>query len=74
MQEEEAHQEEEIFPKQEEEEDTDAEMVEEEEHGDAEPSGPQGAAGTEDIPPPDPSGDAVSLRRTPSSCSRHPNP
>ena len=58
IQEEVAHQEEEIFPK--EEEDTDAEMVEEEEHGDAEPSGPQGAAGTEDIPPPDPSGDAVS--------------
>ena len=58
MQEEEAHQEEEIFP--EEEEDTDAEMVEEKEHGDAEPSGPQGVAGTEDIPPPDPSGDAVS--------------
>ena len=58
IQEEEAHQEEEIFP--EEEEDTDAEMVEEEEHGDARPSGPQGAAGTEDTPPPDPSGDAVS--------------
>ena len=60
MQEEEVHQEEEIFPKQEEEEDTDAEMVEEEERSDVEPSGPQGAAGTEDIPPPDPSGDAVS--------------
>ena len=40
MQEEEAHQEEEIFPEQEEEEDTDAEMVEEEERSDAEPSGP----------------------------------
>ena len=60
MQEEEAHQEEEIFPEQEEEEDTNAEMVEEEEHSDAEPSGPQGVASTEDIPPLDPSGDAVS--------------
>ena len=60
MQEEEAHQEEEIFHEQEEEEDTDAEMVEEGERGDAEPSGPQGVAGTEDIPPLDPAGDAVS--------------
>ena len=60
MQEEEACQEEVIFQEQEEEEDTNAEMVEEEEHGDVEPSGPQGAAGTEDIPPPDPTGDAVS--------------
>ena len=60
MQEEEAHQEEEIFHEQEEEGDTDAEMVEEGERGDAEPSGPQGAAGTEDIPPLDPTGDAVS--------------
>ena len=60
MQEEEAHQEEEIFHEQEEEEVTDAEMVEEGERGDVEPSGPQGAAGTEDIPPLDPAGDAVS--------------
>ena len=60
MQEEEAHQEEEISHEQEEEEVTDAEMVEEEEHGDAEPSGPQGVADTEDIPPPDPTDDAVS--------------
>ena len=60
MQEEEAHQEEEIFHEQEEEEDTNAEMVEEGERGDAEPSGPQGVAGTEDIPPLDPAGDAVS--------------
>ena len=60
MQEEEAHQEDEISHKQEEEEVTDAEMVEEGEHGDAEPSGPQGAADTEDIPPLDPTGDAVS--------------
>ena len=35
-------------------------MVEEGERGDAEPSGPQGAADTEDIPPLDPAGDAVS--------------
>ena len=59
MQEEEAHQEE-IFHEQEEEEDTNTEMVEEGERGDVEPSGPQGAAGTEDIPPLDPAGDAVS--------------
>ena len=59
MQEEEARQEE-IFHEQEEEEVTDAEMVEEEERGDAEPSGPQGASGTEGIPPLDPAGDAVS--------------
>ena len=44
MQEEEAHQEEEIFNEQEEEDDADAEMAEEEEHGDVEPSGPQGAS------------------------------
>ena len=43
-----------------EEEDTNAEMVEEEERGDAGPSGPQGVAGTEDTPPLDPTGDAVS--------------
>ena len=61
MQEEEACQEEVIFQEQEEEEegDTDAEMVEEGERGDGEPSGPQGAAGTEDIPPLDPAGDAI---------------
>ena len=59
MQEEEARQEEEISHEHEEEV-TDAEMVEEEEHGDAEPSGPQGMADTEDIPPLDPAGDAVS--------------
>ena len=74
MQEEEAFQEEVIFQEQEEEEGANAEMIEEEERGDVEPSGPQGAAGTEDIPPLDPTGDAVSLRRMPSSCSRHPNP
>ena len=59
MQEEEACQEEVIFQEQEEG-DTDAEMVEEGECGDGEPSGPQGAAGTEDAPPLDPAGDAVS--------------
>ena len=59
MQEEEAHQEE-IFNEQEEEEDADTEMAEEEEHGDVEPSGPQGVAGTEDTPPLNPAGDAVS--------------
>ena len=73
MQEEEAHLEEEISHEQEEEEVTDAEMVEEEEHGDPEPSGPHGEANTEDPPPLDPIEDAVSLRRMPSSCSRHPN-
>ena len=52
MQEEEARQEEEEV--------TNAEMDEEEEHGDAEPSGPQGVADTEDVPPLDPAGDAVS--------------
>ena len=61
MQEEEARQEEVISQEQEEEEgDTDAEMVEEGERRDGEPSGPQGAAGTEDIPPLDPAGDAIS--------------
>ena len=59
MQEEEAHQEEVIFQEQEEG-DTNVEMVEERECGDGEPSGPQGAAGTEDAPPLDPTGDAVS--------------
>ena len=51
MQEEEAHLEEEISREQEEEEVTDAEMVDEEEHGDAEPSGPHGEADTEGPPP-----------------------
>ena len=60
MQEEEACQEEEISHEQEEEKDTDAEMVEEGERSDVEPSGPQGAAGTEDTPPLNPTGDAVS--------------
>ena len=60
IQEEEARQEEVIFQEQEEEGDTDTKMVEEGEHGDGEPSGPQGMAGTEDVPPLDPTGDAVS--------------
>ena len=60
MQEEEAHQEEVIFQEQEEEGHTDTEMVEEGERGDGEPSGHQGAAGTEDASPLDPAGDAVS--------------
>ena len=60
MQEEEAHQQEVIFQEQEEEEDTDAEMVEEGEHGDVEHSGPQRVASTKDIPPLDPAGDAIS--------------
>ena len=59
MQEEEACQEEETSPKQQEEV-TDTEMVDEEEHGDAEPPDPQGVADTENIPPLDPTGDAVS--------------
>ena len=60
MQKEEACQEEEISHKHEEEEVTDAEMVDEEERGDAVPSDPQGMADTEGNPPLDPAGDAVS--------------
>ena len=60
MQEEEACQEEEISHEQKEEEATKVEMVDEEERGGPEPSDPQGEADTEDIPPPDPAGDAVS--------------
>ena len=59
MQEEEAHQEE-TSHQREEEKAIDTEMLEVEECGDAEPSGPQGAANTEDMPPPDPAVDAVS--------------
>ena len=73
MQEEEAHQEEVIFQEQEEEEGDDAE-IEEEECGDVEPSGPQGVAGTEDIPLLDPTGDAVSPEEDTFLMSRHPNP
>ena len=60
VQEEEACQEEVIFQEQEEEGDSDAEMVEEGERDDDEPSWPQGAASTEDTPPLNPTGDAVS--------------
>ena len=61
MQEEEACQEEVISQEQEEEEgDADAEMMEEGERDDGEPSGPQGAAETEEVPPLVPAGDAVS--------------
>ena len=60
MQEEEAHLEEEISHEPEEEEVTDAEMVDEEERGNPEPSGPHGEADTESLPPLDSVGDAVS--------------
>ena len=60
MQEEEACQEEVTFQEPEEEGDTNAEMVEEGERGDGEPSGPQGMPSTEDVPPLVPAGDAVS--------------
>ena len=60
MQEEEARQEEVTLPEQEEEGDTNAEMEEEGEHSDGEPSEPPGAAKTEDAPPLVPAGDAVS--------------
>ena len=60
MQEEEALQEEVTLLEQEEEEDTNAEMEEEGELGDGEPSGPQRVAKTEDTPPPVPIGDAMS--------------
>ena len=60
MQEEEAHLEEEISQEQEEEEVTDAEMVDEEERGDPEPSAPHGEADTEGPPPLASTEDAVS--------------
>ena len=60
MQEEEAHLEEEISHEPEEEEVTDAEMVDEEERGDPEPSGPCEEADTEGLPPLDSVEDAVS--------------
>ena len=59
--EEEAHQEEAISQEREEEEgDTDTEMMEEEERENGEPSGPQGVAETEEVPPLVSAGDAVS--------------
>ena len=61
MQEEEAHQEEVISQEREEEEgDVDAKMMEEEERDNGEPSGPQGVAETEEVPPLVPAGDAIS--------------
>ena len=60
MQEEEACLEEEIPQEQKEEEVTDAEMVDEEKHGDPEPSGPCGEADTEGPPPLASTEDAVS--------------
>ena len=60
MQEEEAHLEEEISCEPEEEEVTDAGMVDEEERGDPEPSGPHEEADTEGLPPLDSIEDAVS--------------
>ena len=61
MQEEGARQEEVISQEQEEQEgDADTEMMEEGERDDGEPSGPQGAAETEEVPPLVPAGDAVS--------------
>ena len=74
MQEEEAHQEEEISHEQEEEEVTDAEMVDEEEHGDPEPSDLHGEADTEGPLLWILLGMLSPLRRMPSSCSWHPNP
>ena len=74
MQEEEADQEEEISHEQEEEEVTDAEMVDEEEDSDPEPSDPHGEGDTEDRPPLDPVGDAVSPEEDAFLMQRHPNP
>ena len=74
MQEEEACQEEEISHEQEEEEVTNAEMVDEEEHGDPESSGPHEEADTKGPLLWIPLEMLSPLRRTPSSCSRHPNP
>ena len=74
MQEEEARQEEVISQEREEEEgDTDTEMMKEGERDDGEPSGPQGVAEIEEVPPLVPTGDAVSPRKMPFSCNRHPN-
>ena len=74
MQEEEAHQEEEPSHEREEEEAINAEMVEEEERGDAEPSGPKGRLILRAPLLWIPLVMLSPLRRMPSSCSRHPNP
>ena len=73
MLEEEARLEEEIHQEQEEEV-TDAEMADEEECGDPEPSGSRGEADTEGPILWPPLKMLSPLRRMPSSCSRHPNP
>ena len=73
MQEEEADQEEEIFDEQEEEEDANAEMAEEGERGDVEPSGPKGWPVLRTPLLSIPLVMLSPLRRMPSSCSRHPN-
>ena len=73
MQEEEARQEEVTLLEQEEEGDIDAELVEEGERGDGEPSGPQGVAETEDPLLWSPLVMLSPLRKMPFSCSRHPN-
>ena len=49
------------------------EMMEEEERENGEPSGPQGAAETKEVPPLVSAGDASLPRKMPSSCNRHPN-
>ena len=76
MQEEEACQEKEISHEQEEEEVTNTEMLEEEEHGDPEPSDPHEETEVDTEGPLlwIPLAMLSPLRRTPSSCSRHPNP
>ena len=74
MQEEEAHlEEEEISHEQEEEEVIDAEMVDEEERSDPKPSGLHGEADTKGPLLWSPLKVLSPLRRTPSSCSQHPN-
>ena len=73
IEEDEAHLEEKIH-QEEEEEIADFEMAEEEEHGDPESSGPRGEADTKGPLHWPPLKMLSSLRRTPSSCSRHPNP
>ena len=73
MQEEEAHQEEEISHEQEEEEVPDAEMVDEEERGDPEPSDPHREADAEGPLLWIPLVMLSPLRRMPYSCSWHPN-
>ena len=61
IEEDEAHQEEKVHQEEEEEEEiANIEMVEEEEHGDPESSGPRREADTEDIPPLVSAGDTVS--------------